>query len=158
MQDFNSDRNGPSPTMTKRNKIKLVANPLRDKFIAKGTFFQPSANFSQPDEGDVIIRVTDELGVFYEALLPAGLVAETKPGRKYQYKDATRPFENNGVRQVKMSLKSDLITTKYKVKSQEIDLPAFTGTASTMTIKIGDTCYVDLVDSCTAGGSSVKCQ
>ncbi|TFH23627.1 MAG: hypothetical protein E4H03_05730, partial [Myxococcales bacterium] len=145
-------------TQTRRNKIKLITSPLRDKFIAKGTFFQPSAGFSQADEGDVVIRVTDELGVFYEALLPAGTVSETKPGRKYEYKDSSKPYELDGLRQLKMSLKSDLITTKYKIKAQDLDLPAFTGTASMMTIKIGDTCYVDPVDSCTSGGSSVKCQ
>ena len=45
-------------------------------------------------------------------------------------------------------------------KAQEIDLPAFNGTASTITIKIGDTCYVDDNDSCTSNssGTSVKCE
>jgi hypothetical protein len=146
--------------MTKRNKVKLSSTPNRDKIIASGTFFQPSAGFSQADEEEVLIRMTDAAGLFYQGTLPVGSIIEGKPDRKYDYKDKTKPFELDGLRQFKLRAKKNLIETKYKVKAQEINLPAFFGTASMFTIKIGDTCYVDSLDTCTpsSSGTSVKCQ
>ncbi|TFH21477.1 MAG: hypothetical protein E4H03_10575, partial [Myxococcales bacterium] len=147
-------------TMTKRNTIKLQTTAARDKVIAKGTFFLPAAGAIAADTEDMTLRLTDEVGGFYEATIPAGLFVKASNGRKFQYKDASSPFENGGMRQGKMSLKSDLVTTKYTFKAQELDLPSFNGTASTLTVKIGDTCYVDNADTCetSSSGKSVKCR
>ena len=147
-------------TQTKRNTIKLQTTPNRDKVIAKGTFFLPSAGEITADTDAVTLRVTDENGAFYEGTVPAGLFIKATNGRKFKYKDKTSPFENGGLRQGKMSLKSDLITTKYTFKAQELELPVFTGPGSTVTVKIGDACYVDTADTCTtsASGKSVKCR
>ncbi|MEE8311550.1 MAG: hypothetical protein V3R77_04785, partial [Candidatus Binatia bacterium] len=124
------------------------------------TFFLPSAGEIAADTEDVTVRLTDEAGGFYEGTIPAGLLIKATNGRKFKYKDTSSPFENGGMRQAKMSLKSDLITTKYTFKAQELDLPTFNGTASTLTVKIGDTCYVDSADTCetSSSGKSVKCQ
>jgi hypothetical protein len=145
---------------TKRNTIKLQSTPNRDKVIAKGTFFLSAPGDITADADAVTLRVTDENGTFYEGTVPAGLFIKASNNRKFSYKDATSPFENDGLRQGKMSLKSDLTTTKYTFKAQELELPTFTGPGSTVTVKIGDTCYVDTADACTtsSSGKSVKCR
>jgi N-acetylneuraminic acid mutarotase len=146
-------------TQNRRTTIKLSSSG-GDKLQVKGTFVMPTIGASAPDSEDMVVRVTDAAGPYFDASLPAQTLIPATNGRKFSYKDQTSPFDLDGVRQAKLALKGDLRSTQYTIKAQELTLPSFVGTTASVTIKIGDTCYVDPLDTCTAAssGRSVKCR
>jgi N-acetylneuraminic acid mutarotase len=148
------------PAQTRKTIIKFPASVDSDKAIAKGSFVMPAPAASDPASEDVLVRIADESGIFYQAMLPAGSLLPATNGRKFSYRDPGLPYELDGVSQAKLGLKSDLRTMKYTIKGQSLSLPGFSGVTSAVTVKIGDACYVDPADSCTtsASGRTVKCR
>ena len=78
-------------------------------------------------------------------------------GRVFKFKDRFPPFENNGLQSAKLSVKGTLV--KYLFKARSLNLPGLTGNTSTVTVQVGNHCYVDGDDSCTVvadGGGSCR--
>jgi hypothetical protein len=148
------------PAQTKRTVLKFPFSTSSDKVICKGAFVMPAPQASAPELEDITLRVIDEVDTVYQVVLPAGTLTKDSSGRRFAYKDRTRPFEPNGVKQAKMTLQKDLITLKYKLKALDLDLPGFNGPISAVTLKIGDICYTDPSDVCTTStsGKAVKCR
>lgn len=65
-----------------------------------------------------------------------------------------------GLRRAKLAVKSDGVTVRYLFKARGLSLPAFSGSQSTVTLKIGNACYADPADTCASSGSGAvtKCR
>ena len=146
------------PTQTKKTKIKLSDSPARDKVSSQGAFVMSDPESSSPDSEDVTVLVTDESGDYYIVTIPAGSFESKTGGKKYLYKDKSKPYELGGVKSAKFQRGRDGITMKYKINAKELDQAAFNGTASTVTVKIGSSCYADGGDLCTISGSGKTTQ
>ena len=145
-------------TQTKKTGVKLVSSPDRDTLSTKGTFLLPPATLFAPQDVSVTVRISDATGSFYVGTLPAGSFVASSNGRSFKFKDRFRPFELDGMKSAKLSLKGDGVTVKYAFKADERNFPAFTAGTGTATIQIGTLCFVDGADLCTVKSAAVKCQ
>ena len=141
-------------TQTIRNRIKRNGAPASDQIAVKGTFSLPAPGASRPDAEDVTVRLDGEAGVYWEATLAAGSIEKSRSGRRFSYTDRDEPFEHGGVYKAKLTLKRDLTTVRYVVKAKGLDLVAFSGARSTVTVRIGRACYADTGDACTTNGAA----
>jgi Putative metal-binding motif len=147
-----------STTQTKINKVKLSSKPGRDKVLAKGTFTLPMAGAIDPVADVVRIRISDNTGLHYEGVIPAGSFVASPSGRRFKYSD--KSLANDGIKKAKLAILSDEVTVKYLFKAQGLDQPAFTAGTGTATVIIGTSCFEDSADTCvlSPSGSTAKCR
>ncbi len=145
-----------STTQTQRTKVQLKDLVARDKLLTGGTFVLPAGVGIAPDQEAVTIQVTDAAGAYWEATIPAGGFQGTASGRSFKFSDPM--LAHGGVKLAKFAVKSDQKTVKYRVKAQALNVPAFLGNASTVTVRVGGRCFTDAADTCTLKASGVRCE
>ena len=144
-------------TQTKKTAVKLSLRIDADKVQTKGTLLLPDGAPFQPDASNVTLAITDGAGAYYLGTIPSGGFVASSNRRSFKFKDRFAPFENAGLKTAKFSVASDGRTVKYSFKAQTLNLPAFTAGTGTVTVMVGDACYVDSADQCTPAGSGAKC-
>ncbi len=147
-----------STFQTKKTKVRLKATPANDKVQSQGTFLLPAPGTIAPDTQEVRLRLTDNLGFYYQATIPAGSFVSTGNGRNFKFTDKTGAHD--GIVSAKFSVKGDGVTVKYTIKSGRLDEPAFNAGTGTATIQIGTRCFADPHDACavSGNGSSALCK
>ena len=146
-------------TQTKRTVVRMRNAPDADKLLTRGTFVLPAPGAIAPDTEAVRVRVTDALGTYYEGTIPAGQFEAASNGLRFKFKDST--LAHDGLQRAKISTKRrDGVTTRYLFKAQALNQPEFTAGTATVTIQVGERCFVDSADVCTLSGSgkAAKCQ
>jgi hypothetical protein len=141
---------------TRRTTVKLRDDTVRDKVLTSGTFAPPDGAGIAPDQEPVTIRVTDAAALYWEATIPAGSFQRAANGRTFTFSD--RSLANGGVRLAKLVVSSDRKRVKYRVKAEPIHQPDFHGSTSTVTVRVGGRCFVDVVDMCTPTARGVGCE
>ena len=142
---------------TKKTIVALSTAGDRDKVITKGAFALPLGVALSLDGAPVRVEVRDGAGIYYVGVIPADQMTANSSGRVFKFKDRFPPFENNGLQSAKLSVKGTLV--KYLFKARSLNLPGLTGNTSTVTVQVGNHCYVDGDDSCTVvadGGGSCR--
>ncbi len=150
----------PLTTQTKTSAIKRASAPDRDRIVIAGSFILPVGSAHDFSSEAIIVRLESDASAYYEATLPAGALRAGPNGRTYSYLDRIEPFELGGLRQARLAVKRDGVTVRYLFKARALSLPAFSGTRSTVTVKIGTSCYADPADTCTSSssGAVTKCR
>jgi hypothetical protein len=148
-----------SSTQTKSNTIKRRETPGSDRIVVKGSFVAVEPG-SAPDLEDLILRLENAAGVYYEATLPAGALDKAKNGRRFSYKATGEPFVHDGLRQVKLVVSSDLVTLRYTFKADALSLSEFSEAQAKTSVKLGERCYRDADDECIskADGKLTRCR
>ena len=141
---------------TKLTKIKLKDAAGKDKVLTKGQFTLPAAGALTPNDG-VELRLSDGSGTYYAVTLPPGSFTVSPSGRSFRFKDSA-PYANAGLKIAKLLIKGDGVTVKYLFKAQGLDQPAYNGTSGDVVVKVGNQCFEDSADACTAIGSGARCQ
>jgi hypothetical protein len=137
----------------------LSAATDRDKVLVRGTFALPQAGAVAPDAESVTVRLTDGSGALhYEGTIPAGSFTASTNGRSFKFRDST--LAHDGLRVATFRIKGDGVTTGYSVKALQLNQPPFSPGTGTVTVKIGDLCFLDSDDACitSTSGSAVKCR
>ena len=144
-------------TQTKRTVIRLKEAPDKDKLLTRGTFVLPAPGMIAPDTEEVRVRVSDAVGSYYAGTIPAGQFEAAPNGRRFKFKDGT--LAHDGLERAKFTIKGkDRVTTKYVFKAKALNQPAFAAGTATVTIQVGELCFVDSADVCVLKGSGVKCE
>jgi hypothetical protein len=146
-------------TQTKKTKVALRAVAGMDKVLTQGTFLLPSGVAIAPDREPVTVQLTDGAGgVHYEVSIPAGRFTRSASGRAFLYRDPAAAL--HGLKIAKLSLRSDGVTTKYLFKAQGLDQPPFAPGTGTVTVQVGERCFVDAADLCalSPAGTAATCR
>ena len=142
-------------TQTKKTIVRVATGSGQVK--TKGTFILPSAGLIDPAAEAVGLWVTDGSGALrYQGVLPAGSFTGTGGGRTFKFTDPTQAFD--GMRSAKLGIKHDQVTVKYSFKAKGVDVPAFEAGTGTLTVQVGEHCFVDSTDVCTVSGTTGVCK
>jgi hypothetical protein len=142
---------------TKRTIVRLKDSSDADKIITRGTFVLPAPGAIAPDTQQVRVRVSDGAGTYYEGTIPANQFEVAGSGSRFKFKDPT--LAHDGIEQAKFSIKrKDGVTTKYLFKARGLNQPAFVAGTGTMTLQVGERCFVDPVEVCVPKGSGARCE
>jgi hypothetical protein len=142
-------------TQTKTGKVQYKGGNT-GKLKTKGAFL--SSENLPITTSDVTIAITDSVGTYYEATIPANSFVQKGAGFKFQDK----LFVNNGLQKAGLKKKSDG-SYQYQFSSRNLDLSSVgglpTGTG-VLAVRIGGQCWIDNSHTCTASasGTSAKCQ
>ncbi len=144
-------------TQTKKTVAALSGASDRDKVLTKGTFSLPVGVPLTLDGIPVRIEIGDGAGTYFTAAIPAELFDVSGNNRTFKFKDGLAPYENGGLQGAKFSVKGTQV--KYQFRARGLNLPPLTAGAATVTVQVGNRCYVDVADQCSAvadGGG--RCQ
>jgi hypothetical protein len=146
-----------SAAQTKRTIVRLKDSPDADKIITRGTFVLPAPGAIAPDTQEVRVRVSDAAGTYYEGTIPANQFEVSGKGSQFKFKDPT--LAHDGIQQAKVKIKrKDGVTTKYLFKAKGLNQPPFVAGTGTVTIQVGERCFVDPAEVCVLKGSGAKCE
>lgn len=150
-----------STGQTRQTKARLSDDPARDEVLTRGVISLAAVGSIDPAATEVTVRVTDGgQNARYQVTIPIGGMVVKPNGRKFLYSDREKPYELGGLKSGLINVASDGLTAQYKFQARLLDLPGFTaGAASTVTVKIGDRCFVDSTDACeSTNPRTVKCK
>ena len=142
---------------TKRTIVRLSEQLDRDKVITKGTFLLPSSGLGLSATTPVTLGLSDGGGNVFTATVPGDKFTSNASGSSLKFKDKFKPYEYGGLQGAQLKVGKDGVTVQYKFKALGLNLPALQGGTGTVTVKVGDRCFVDSADTCTLG-SSMRCQ
>jgi hypothetical protein len=146
-----------STAQTKRTIVRLKDAPDADKIITRGTFVLPAPGAIAPDTQEVRVRVSDGAGTYYEGTIPAHQFEVSGKGSQFKFKDPTRAHD--GIEQAKVKIKRKHgVTAKYLFKARGLNQPAFVAGTGTVTIQVGERCFVDPAEVCVLKGSGARCE
>jgi hypothetical protein len=152
-----SERRTAAGDQTKKTQIRSAGKGSGDQLLTKGVFSLPAGEAFSPDEAEVAVQIRDGSGVHYETVLPASTFARSADGRKFLFKDKTGG--TNGLQLAKLILVGEgQDRVKYVIKAKGLDHSDFVAGVGGATIRVGERCFVDDADLCTARPGGAQCK
>lgn len=140
-------------TQTSRTRLHASPVPGKGRIRTTGTLQLPAVSTIDPLHEEVGIEISDGGGLAWSGIVGEGRMIANAAGTSFAFRNDVAPHQRDGLESVRLRIsRRDGLTVRYAVRARaNLRLPlAGTGT---VTIRVGDTCFVDVADECTSMSS-----